>query len=457
MRPMPIPAISPLLEGDEKLAVYVGSVTVDPGEYRLRLGVANADKRVGSVERAVTAWQMNGESLALGDLLLSSEPEGGVVTLAPSVEPRVHNGTLLALAEAYAPAAGGAEVTARLEVLKEESGRPLMAAGLQVIVGNSPEVRVAQGRVPVAAIPPGAYLARVSFSEGGTARGAMTRPFRILPPRGDAATLASRPGGGAPAELLAAVLGSLPAASKDDVLDPTTTSAVWAAAEQGRSPQVLEAIKTARGGQMLDGALAALAAGDQGAAAFVRGMDYLQKAQLTQAATQFETAMRIQGGFAAARVMLGACLLMANREKEAAGLLMSLPAASVPSLGRLAGEAWLKAGQPAAAIAPLEQTSRARAGDARSARALALAYALSGDTDKGMPALTSYLNGAGTKDGPALAAGVYVVYQRHLVATNAATIVANRTQARTWARGYRRDQGPARAAGGGLGGVLGEH
>ena len=128
--------------------------------------------------------------------------------------------------------------------------------------------------------------------------------------------------------------------------------------------------------------------------------------------------------------------------KCAAGLLMSLPAASVPSLGRLAGEAWLKAGQPAAAIAPLEQTSAAQAGDARSARALALAYALSGDTDKGMPALTTYLNGAGAKDGPALAAGVYVVYRRHLVATNAATIVADRTQARTWARGYAVTKGP---------------
>ena len=152
--------------------------------------------------------------------------------------------------------------------------------------------------------------------------------------------------------------------------------------------------------------------------------------------------MRIQGGFAAARAMLGACLLMANREKEAAGLLMSLPAASVPSLGRLAGEAWLKAGQPAAAIAPLEQTSGAPASDARSARALALAYALSGDTDKGVPALTTYLNGAGAKDGPALAAGVYAVYRRHLVATNAATIAADRTQARTWARAYAVTKGP---------------
>jgi hypothetical protein len=429
------------LDGDEKLAVYAGSITVDPGEYRLRLGVANADKKVGSVERSVTAWQMNGETLALGDLLLAPEPEGAVTSLAPSVEPRVHNGTLVLLAEAYAPAAS-TDVGARLEVLTEESGRPLLVTPLQVRVGGSPEVRVAQGRVPVAAIPPGAYLARVSFTEGGTARGALTRPFRIIPPRGDAATLASRPGGGAPVELLAAVLGSLPAASKDDVLDATTTAALWSSAEQGRSPQVLAAIKTARGGQMMDGALEALTAGDQGVAAFVRGMDLLAKAQVMQAATQFETAMRIQSGFSAARAMLGACLVMSNRDKEAAGLLMSLPAAAVPSLGRLAGEAWLRAGQPSAAVAPLEQTAGARAGDARSNRALALAYALSGDTEKGLPVLTTYLNGTGVKDGPALAAGVYAAYRRHLVGTDAATIATDRTQARTWARAYAVTKGP---------------
>jgi VWFA-related protein len=431
----------PTAQGDESRVVYAGSITVDPGEYRLRVGLANADKRVGSVERSVTAWQMNGDVLALGDLLLAAAPQGREQSLAPSVEPRVDNGMLVALAEAYAPASG-APVAARIEVMKDESGPSLASATMQVGVGASPEVRLAQGRVPVGAIPPGSYVARVSFTEGGAARGALTRPFRIVAPRAEtAAAMALRPGAGAPPELLAAVLGSLPAVSKDDLLDATTTSALWAAAEQGRRPEVLAAIKTARGGQMLDGALAALSAGDQSAAAFVRGMDFLGKAQLTQAATQFETAMRLQGSFAAARAMLGACLLLANREKEAAGLLMSLPPGDVPALGRLAGEAWLRAGQPAAAIAPLEQSAQTRA-DARSTRALALAYALTGNADKGLPALAGYLKGAGAKDGPALAAGVYATYRRHLSATDTGTIAADRTQARSWARAYAVTKGP---------------
>ena len=446
----------PLLEGDERLAVYSGSVTLDPGEYLLRLALANADKKVGSVERPITAWQMNGDTLALGDLLLAPEPDAAAKSLGPSVEPRVNNGALVALAEAYTPSGGAAaEVTARLEILKDESGKPLVAGPLEVRVGTSPEVRVAQGRVAVDAIPPGSYLARVSFTEAGTARGALTRPFRIVPPRGDATASAVRPGGGAPAELLAAVLATLPAASKDDVLDPTTTSALWAAAEQGRTPQVLAAIKTARGGNMTDGALEALTAGDQGVAAFVRGMDLFSKAQIDQAANQFQTAMRIQGGFGAARAMLGACFLIANREREAAGLLMSVPATSAPAFGRMAGEAWLRAGQPSAAIAPLEQTSAARAGDARSARSLALAYALTGDAAKGLPALTPYLNGAGAKDGPALAAGVYATYSRHIRAIDGATIAADRDPGPHLGARLRGDEGAAGAVGGGVGGVPG--
>lgn len=424
-------------DADATVATYMSAVTLDPGVYRIRVALADEDKRVGSVEREVQAWQMNGDELTLGDLLIAPEPPpGGAV--GPAVEPRVQNGTLVALAEAYVPAASQqAAVAAKLEVMRDESSRVLVSQPLQVLNGTAAEVRVAQGRVSVGAVPPGNYIARVSFTENGTARGALVRPFRVLALKTGAGV--SVAGAGAPGELLAAVLGSLPAVSKDDVLTADTTAALWTAAEQGRSPQVLAAIKTARGGQMLDGALAALSAGDQSAAAFVRGMDYLGKGQLDQAATQFRNAMVLQNDFAAARAMLGVCLLVANHEKEAAGLLMSVPATSIPAFGRLAGEAWLKAGQPTAAVTPLEQ---APPSDARAKRALALAYALTGDGDKSLPMLKTYLDGPGAKDAPALAAGVYATYRRHASGTDATTIAADKVQARTWARAYLTTKGP---------------
>ncbi len=430
------------LDGDAGLASYGGFVVLDPGTYRLRVALANADKRAGSVEREVLAWQLNGQALTLGDLLVAADPADGA-PLMPVVEPRVQRGSLVAMAEVYAPASSqSAEIGARLDVMRDESSRVLVSTPMQVLTGPSPEVRVAQGVVNVGAVPPGSYIARVSFTEGGAPRGALIRPFRVMPAPATARSGTTTPLVSAPAELLAAVMGSLPAASKDDVLEPATLAALWSAAEVGRSPAVLAAIKTARGGQLMDGALAALSAGDQGVAAFVRGMDLVARAQIDQAANQFQTAMRIQGGFGAARAMLGACLLIAKREKEAAGLLMSLPSATAPALGRLAGEAWLRAGQPSAAVAPLEQVTGVAPQDARAARTLALAYALSGDTAKGVPHLTAYLTGPGSKDGAALAAGVYALYRRHVGGIDTTSLAADTVQARAWSRGYALTKGP---------------
>ena len=90
-------------------------------------------------------------------------------------------------------------------------------------------------------------------------------------------------------------------------------------------------------------------------------------------------------------------------------------------------------------MAPLEQATAKRA-DARSARLLAMAYALSGEADKGLPLLTTYLNGAGAKDGPALAAGRLRALSAPPAGADVAAIAADRVQARTWARAYGADQ-----------------
>ncbi len=427
------------VDGDATRASYAGIITVEPGIYRMRLALADSERRAGSLEREVRAWQLNGDTLTVGDLLVAAPPADGAA-LTPQVEPRVRDGSLVAMAEAYAPPTGGDRtVTARLDILRDESSRALVSVSLPVSIGASPEVRLAQGRLDVSAVPPGAYLARVSFAEDGAARGALIRPFRVLAPE---AASSGPTAAGAPPELMAAVLGSLPGATRDEVLNADTTSALWVAAAVGRTPLVRAALETARGGQLTDAALEALAAGDQAIAAFVRGVDLLGRSQIDQAATQFQTVMRLEGSFAPARAMLGVCYLLANREKEAAGLLMSMPPGAVPAFARLAGEAWLRAGQPAAAVTPLAQLAATGPVDPRTTRDLALAYALTGDAARALPLLTGHLAGPGGTDGPALAAGVYSLYRRHAAAIDASTIAADRAQARAWARAYALTKGP---------------
>ena len=58
--------------GDPGTAVFSGVLVVDPGEYRVILSMADSEGRVGSVTRAVTAFQMNGPGLSMGDLMLGA-------------------------------------------------------------------------------------------------------------------------------------------------------------------------------------------------------------------------------------------------------------------------------------------------------------------------------------------------------------------------------------------------
>ena len=61
--------------GDPGTAVFSGMLSVDPGEYRVILSMADSEGRVGSVSRAVTAFQMDGPGLSMGDLILGGYAE----------------------------------------------------------------------------------------------------------------------------------------------------------------------------------------------------------------------------------------------------------------------------------------------------------------------------------------------------------------------------------------------
>ena len=84
------------------MAVYAGAVPIEPGTYLLRFAVADSEGRMGSVERKLDAWQMNGPGLNVGDLLVAQAPSERGVRLVPAIEPQVGNGRLAAMMEVYA-------------------------------------------------------------------------------------------------------------------------------------------------------------------------------------------------------------------------------------------------------------------------------------------------------------------------------------------------------------------
>jgi len=441
-------------DGDPGTAVFMGMMSIDPGQYRLGLAMSDSEGRIGSVSRGLTAFQMNGQALAMGDLLLGSVGGADRTSLQPAIEPTIVTGQMGALLELYGPpsllqssgATGGAQgagVDSTLEILADENSAPLATIPMRMAAGASPEILTASAQFSTAALPPGRYLARGTVRQGGKAQGHMIRPFRIV---ADTPSLAGAPAvaapGSLPLDLAMVMLGGLSPFDRKEVLGPTMIASAFAAAD-ARAAGSKTALKEARGGDLGSAAMTALGDGDQALAAFLKGLELLQQSQLDRAAMQFQSAMQIAPAFAPARVYLGATLASADRHKEAAALIQSGSPDSAPNaaVGRMAGEEWIKAGQPANAIVPLEQALKLPNADAKTRQLLGVAYVLGGRPTEAIAVLTPYLDANPTNQ-PALLAAIFGTYIRHLNTPQPATLVADKANVAKWSKAYTASKGP---------------
>jgi tetratricopeptide (TPR) repeat protein len=270
----------------------------------------------------------------------------------------------------------------------------------------------------------------------------MIRPFRIVPGgAAPAAALAMAPTANLPPEFASALAGSVAPFDRKELLSPAMLTPVYGAAE-ARGPAAKTALAEARAGQLGSAAMTALGAGDQALAAFLKGLELLGQGQHDRAAMQFQTAMQQAPQFGPARMYLGVTLADVKRHRDAAGLLQgAISDAMPPALSRAAGEEWIRAGEPAQAIAPLEKAAAQPNADARSRKALAIAYVLGQRPADAAPILSEYL-AKEPGDQMALVAGVYSLYSKHVNGADAATLAADRATAAKWAKAYAAAKGP---------------
>jgi VWFA-related protein len=431
-------------ELDPGVAVFVGVVAIDPGTYLLRFAAADSEGRLGSVERKLDAWQMDGPGLSVGDLLVGPAADEKTTRVVPAIEPQVANGRLAAMLEVYAGAPQLLEgLQATLDVLPADAEKPITSAPMQVVSGSSPEIGTIQAMLNTSALPPGRYLARATIVQRGKAQGHFVRPFRVV--AGAATATAAVPGAytptALPPQLAEAILRDFPQIERKALLTPTVLNAVLASAEKSRSgPATKTAFATARGGKFGPAALAALEAGDQVLAAFLRGIDFFSQGQIDRAGQQFNLVMQQAPAFGPVRMYLGVVLSMASRHRDAASLLSSVPedVTGAAPVARLAAINWLQAGDAGLAIESLEKA--VKSGDPDATRALALAYIVGNRPVDALPLLVAHLEAQPT-DQPALLAGIYATYAAHAGGASTETLAASRTRAQTWAKAY--------AAGGG--------
>lgn len=425
-------------DADPTVGVFSGAVAIEPGSYTLRFAAVDSEGRLGSVERKVDAWQMDGPGLTLGDLLVGPVSDANDGRVMPAIEPQVANGRLVAMVEVYGAAPQALDgLQATLDVLPPDSEKPITSVPMHVSPGRSDEIGTIQAMLSTTALPPGRYLARAIIAQGGKPQGHFVRPFRVVAGSSAAPAVAGAYTPSAlPPQLAEAILRDFPTIDRKALLTPDVMKAVLATAEKDRpGAAARQAIATARGGKFGPAALAALEAGDQVLAAFLRGIDFFAQGQADRAGQQFNLVMQQAPTFGPGRMYLGAILSLASKHREAASLLSSVPpeATGPAPVARLAAINWLQAGDAGLAIESLEKALES--GDADAPRALALAYVIGNRPADALPLLVTHLE-KNPDDQPALLAGIYATYAVHATGAKADTLTADRARAQVWAKAY---------------------
>jgi VWFA-related protein len=366
---------------------FVGGVVVDPGIYSLRLAVVDSEGRRGSIVRDVSAWKMAGEPFALGDLIVGGMPAQGQ-GLTVQVEPYVQTEGVAAFLELYSnseQAWNGTTVT--FEVADDPDAAPLASFPASVVPGKQPSWRVASGVINGKMLPPGRYVARAKIARDGKTVGVLARPFVF-----EHAGAAAPAGSSVVAAAAISFASSLPKFDAAAVLEAGVLGGMLDMVER-RSPSLKEAITEARAGRYGPAALEAFTAGDQTAAAFLRGIELFKKGQLDQAATQLQIAAGPRREFFPAAFYLGALFAAAGRDQDAAGVWQIALGTEPrpPAVYTMVADARLRTGQAESAIDILKPAYERDPAQEEIARRLAMAYSMTGRHADALPVLDNYL------------------------------------------------------------------
>jgi len=415
---------------------YVGTMLVDPGIYSLRFGVVDAEGRRGSVVRDVNAWKMTGEALAMGDLIVGNIPNAGQGVRA-EVEPFVTSDGVAAYLELYSNAASTWDrATVTFEIADNQDAPPLVTLQAQLAPGRQPTWRTASGIVGARALPPGHYVARARIAQAGKTVGVLLRPF-VLERAAGPTTVAS-------ATVTAASMAfasTLPKFDPAVALRPEFLTPMLDIVEK-RSPSLKDAMVEARAGRYGPAALEAFSAGDQVAAAFLRGIDFFAKGQLDQAATQLQIAAGPRREFFPAAFYLGACFAAVGRDRDAAGVWqMSLGTDARPAIVyTMTADARLRDGQPDSAIEILKPAYEREKTNDDIGKRLAVAYAMTARYAEALPIAEGYLARSPNDQDMLLTA---LIAQYEVVRTGQVVLSnVDRARIRKYAAAYK---GPQRA------------
>jgi hypothetical protein len=392
--------------------LYSGGASLPPGDYRLKLAIAEGD-RVGSIEHDFHAGLLDGG----GQVDLSDLMVGGPVEMAPRLQPLVTPsasfGVLQGYLEAYGP--GASEVRVRYEVAATEGGPAILS---QDTPGeNAGDARrMFSGLLPIRQLPPGDYRLRAVVSSHGEPVATLAREFEVAPPR---VLMASATGVGAPAP--------------DEV-------ELFLPVDEGEFAQAFRA-EEALAGPLVDRFRDRVDPSVR--ADFDAGVKQLEAKDYTKAEESFKRAIRPDVDSLPGLVYLAATFAASGHDSEAAGAWQTalIEDEDLPEIYRWLAEALLRSRDLNEARSILNEAAAKWPADPRITRPLSLLYATFGRGQEAVRTLERYLDER-PDDVEALFHGVEWIYNLRLAGASAGTAEEDVQRARQYAEAYERAGGP---------------
>ena len=447
-----VSTLAPASSKGESPRLVLTSVSLDPGEYTLRLAAVDESGRGGSVHHSINARLTRmGGGLSVSDLMLVPQPPNVGELPRPRPSTVIDNETVSAMLELTGTdqsLMGRAKVT--LQIADAENGNPLVnVEARQAPRGN---VRAFAATMRLGVLPAGEYVARALINVPGQPEVRLTRPFMLAPtalaaPEAPPDLGVPRDPDAPPAPVAPArIVVPVPRFSAQTILTPGVVQPFLDGLADMHPPSadVEAVIEKARSGNYDAPANAGGSPDDELNLAFVRGLNALSKGEVAQAAAWFQQTLKGASDFLGAAFYLGATHALSGRDREAIGswqmaLLSDNPAAVYPVLV----DALLRIGDGRQALEVLDEAPAAWEDDNARLRREAVALAMVGDFSGALPKLKDQLDNTRVDDQPLLFVAIQVLFKMHQ--QDKSLSPDNLTRFRSYVERHQKLGGPDRA------------
>ena len=403
----------PVMNGVPSPLQYTAGASLPPGDYTLKLAVAEGD-RAGSVEHAIHAALPVASGLTLSELMVGGPLEAGEL-LTPTIGYQINFGTVHGYLEAYG--AGTEGLSMEFEVATAADAPALL--NVDVPIHQVTGTRAIFTRVmPAHALPPGRYVLRAILSAAGVSVKTLTRGFEIAPPK---VLLTSAEGLGlvsVDAELFLPIEEATmtPPFLRDLAVDEATLAPF--------RERVPPSVKPA----------------------FDQGVVFLAAGEDTRAELSFKKAIEPDVDSTAPLALLAATFAAAGKDHEAASAWQTalVDGTDFPQIYQWLSEALLRTHDFGGARAILEEADGKWPSDTRFTKPLAMLYGTFGRGREAVRTLERYLDDR-QDDRDAYFLAVQWLYTVHAGGAVVHSRAEDRKRAHEYADAYVRARGPQSA------------